>query len=157
MILFDFCEARYSEGDRQLVNGIFSTPENITDMVFICYSVFKGFLEAENTYEYALPKFNDLLKADVMANDKFDKKSKADLLALVFDVVTESNCNPRLWKSAEIASEISHAFKVLYFGQCYNISGRELSEGSIINMGDSYEEVKAILKADMESPLKNIY
>ncbi|BBV32093.1 hypothetical protein STW0522CIT19_35790 [Citrobacter freundii] len=153
MNLYEFCESTYRQGDRERLNGIRATPENIKFMIGAFYNVFHGFFEDGP----AFPAYGDLLERPVMNNGKFDRDNFSDHFALVFDVVTDAIRIPTFWsRPYDVSAEISHAVKVLYYGQMAEVS-RDPNNGSIKKMGHSYENAKAILEADMEPPFKELY
>jgi len=153
MNLYEFCESKYMQGNRERLNGIPATPKHIKSMIGVFYDVFHGFFENTKTF----PALGDLLESPVMNNGKFDRNNLSDLLALVFDVVTEAVHTPTFWSQHyDVSAEISHAVKVLYYGQMAELS-RDANSGSITKMGHSYENAKAILEADIEPPLKDLY
>lgn len=153
MNLYEFCESKYRQGNRERLNGLPATPENIKGMLWAFYSIFHGFFK----YPTDFPAFDDLLERPVMKNETFHRTHFSDLFALVFDVVTEAIHKPTFWSQPDdVNAEISHAVKVLYYGQMAEFSP-SLKDGSIQKMGNSYENAKAILEADIEPPIKNTY
>ncbi|CAI9390351.1 MULTISPECIES: hypothetical protein [Citrobacter] len=152
MNLYDFCEHKYLQGNRENFNGIAAKPANIAGMINCFYSVFCTFF----TDRKAFPDAEKLLMMPVSTGGMFNKENMVDLIALVFDVVTERNHNPELWgKHEEITTEITHTFNVLFHGKMAEVYSDGI--GAIDKMNNNYQEAKSILEEELKPPFQNLY
>lgn len=140
MKLSDFCLSIYEEQNRVNQNGIAPAQGEINAMIQLIYKVYNNGLG-----QYAAPyKADEVVLFCMSENEQFDEKNLADLIALVFDVITESNRNPMLWGDAvSINAEIAHTFTVLIHGEM----GEALPNGTgPISKGfTSYDKIKTEL------------
>lgn len=152
MNLYDFCEQKYKQGNRERFNGITANPSNIAGMINCVYKVFSSFFNDVRSF----PDTEKLLGMSVSSGEMFNKDSMADLVALLFDVVTERNHNAVLWgKHKEIAAEITHICNVLFHGKMAAVYSDGM--GAIVKMGDNYPKAKNILEEELKSPFEGLY
>ena len=106
MSLLEFCFERYLTGNHQNRNGIAGSRENVERMLNVVYSTLKNGIRSDTS---TFPKFENLLQLDLSASGGFNVSYVPDVIALVFDVVTDNNHNPELWFQSVggIADEIS--------------------------------------------------
>lgn len=120
MKLLDFCEKIYKEGDRPRRNGFEASQNNVILRVGIVYDniidVLKGNIAR-------IPTLETVLNLDVTENGGFDGQNIADLISIIFDVVTDQNFNPELWVDrVGLKAEVINTLAVLYFGPYANLS-----------------------------------
>lgn len=150
MNLYDFCEHKYQQGNRENFNGIAAKPANIAGMINCFYSAFSTFF----TDRKGFPDAEKLLMMPVSDEGIFNKENMADLIALVFDVVTDRNRNATLWgKHEEINAEITHTFNVLFHGRMAAVYSDE--KGAISKMGNNYQEAKNCLEEELKAPFQD--
>lgn len=143
MNLYSFCQKTYDDGLRPLTNGVEPSQTQIILMVTMVYNVFVKGLKGDVR---GLPSAEALLETQLSSDGAFNKGNIADVIGLVFDVVTDRNRNPKLWfDTACMSGEISHTFTVLYSGSSGQIDTSR--EGAI--GGGSYIDVKATLLRDL--------
>jgi len=144
MKLLEFCENVYRSDDRSYRNGINPTQNGIILMIGIVYQRYIVGMKDSGT---RLPAVDYLLGQELSENNEFNARNLADLVGLVFDVVTDENRNPNLWADkAGIDSEISHTFAILFYGPRAQIN--QSGKGSAL--GNTYKEVKLALKDDLK-------
>lgn len=143
MKLLEFCQKVYTSENRDQSNGIDATQNRIIIMVGIVYNQFTlGFKGTD----YIFPSLETLLDQEMTTGDSFNAQNLADVIAIVFDVVTEQNLNPVLWRESEsIGAEISHTFAVLFHGPLAQV----VASGKGAARGEIYSEVKASLLRDL--------
>ncbi|WP_210506706.1 hypothetical protein [Pantoea ananatis] len=146
MRLYNFCLNCYQDGTRARNNGLFCEPENILMMLDAIYkSYLSGLPNTDNA-----PKLMNLIAMEMSENGTFNHRNLADMIALVFDTMTELNMNPTLWLSElDKNSEANHIFMVLIHGPDAHII--QNAKGAF--SGGDYSEVKAKLISDLEQPL----
>ncbi|WP_449549426.1 hypothetical protein [Lelliottia amnigena] len=114
MKLLDFCETIYKVGDRPYRNGFEANQNNIILRVGIVYNYIMDALKDSYTRK---PILETVLKMDVSDNGGFDGQNIADLVSIIFDVITDQNLNPELWGDrVSLKAEVLHTLAVLYFG-----------------------------------------
>ncbi|MFZ4835874.1 hypothetical protein [Rouxiella sp. Mn2063] len=152
MNLDDFCQHKYQQGNREFYNGLIATPSTIAGMINCVYGAFSTFF----TDRRAFPDAKKLLMMPVSNGGMFNKENMADLIALVFDVVTERNRNPKLWGNhGDITAEITHTFNVLFHGKM--AASHSDGIGAIGKMGNDYQEAKNILEEELKSPFQDLF
>lgn len=146
MNLLDFCVEKYESGERSFRNGIEANQKNVATMINVVYTTLKnGIKGSVNDY----PSVEVLLNLELTKNGGFDKHYLPDLIALVFDVITDRNRNPSLWsqKTGGIVSEVSVTFSKLLYGPL----GHVIPSGVGAANGNDYETVRANLIKDLDT------
>ncbi|AOR63852.1 hypothetical protein [Pectobacterium wasabiae] len=152
MKLSDFCLSIYKEQDRVNQNGIAPVQGEINAMIQLIYKEYNNGLR-----QYAAPyRADEVVSFCMSENEQFDEKNLADLIALVFDAITENNRNPMLWgDTVSIQAEIAHTFTVLIHG----------SEGEVLPNGTgplskgftSYDAIKEAFIKELEKKPFNLF
>lgn len=146
MNLLDYCLEKYLTGNRPQRNGIDGARENVESMLGVVYSTLKNGIHGDtSTY----PKFENLLQLDLSADGGFEVQYLPDLLALVFDVVTDNNHNPKLWSQSVggITAEISVTISKLLYGPIGHVTNSGIGSAH----GKTYESVRANLIKDIDT------
>ncbi|WP_112288415.1 hypothetical protein [Rahnella sp. AN3-3W3] len=146
MNLLDYCLEKYLTGNRPNRNGIDGTRENVERMLGVVYSTLKKGIQGDtSTY----PKLENLLQLDLSAGGGFKAQYLPDLLALVFDVVTDNNHNPELWFQSVggIDDEISATISKLLYGPMGHVTNSGIGSAH----GKTYESVRANLMHDIDT------
>jgi hypothetical protein len=106
--IVDHCFAVYSDDDA-IRNGIPSDIRNVEGMLELMRAIVGA----------AGAKSPELLQLILSPDERFNKDNPADVLALVFDALTELNRNPALWyeqKRQSINSEVLSIISVIFNG-----------------------------------------
>lgn len=144
MKLLEFCEAVYKVGNRPLRNGFEASRNNIILKVGIVYN---NFTHAFIDSDFRFPPHEVLLDYEISDLESFDGKNLADLVRIIFDVITDQNLNAGLWDDRlSLANEISHTLSVLFYGPFVHLD--QLEAGPI--HGNNYESVRAALLVALE-------
>lgn len=154
MNLQDFCQNVFDTPSRIQYNGFSGNKEMINRKLCIVYSnLIKGLDNICN-----MPEFSELLSCDTVTDNKFSNQRWTDILAIVFDLLTEQNRNPNLWSEFNsINSELSHVFNVLFNGRMAEIYSNR-SDSPLVKMdGALYSDAKKILQKYLECPFFDIY
>lgn len=153
MTLSDFCQNVFDAPSRSQYNGFTSSKEVINNKLMVIY---KNLIAGLNNLDNS-PEFNELLDSNTVIDNKFSNERWTDILAIVFDTLTELNRNPNLWfQHQSLNSELSNIFNVLFNGRdrLYSIN----SVGSIVKMNNkSYSDAKKILQKDLEPLLSDLF
>lgn len=144
MRLYDFCLDTYKDGERWRHNGFTCDPQSIATMVNTIYKSLKSGLQ--NSQQ--MPEIKDLLNMQLSDSGVFNANNLADLVAIVFDSMTEVNRNPLLWGSvADSENQAKHTFVVLFHGP----HGEVVPNGKGAGRGNNYQEVKSQLIKDIDA------
>ncbi|MBA0213498.1 hypothetical protein [Pectobacterium brasiliense] len=148
MRLSDFCLSIYKQQDRVMYNGISPVPDEINRMIYLIYKNLKKGLRNK-----PLPNtWNEMISHPMSDKGEFNKDNFSDVIALVFDVITERHFSEKLWSENEsINSEISHIFEVLINDEWGTLSS--YSKELLSKPSTSYVEIKRVLISDLsENP-----
>ncbi|HBV6371103.1 TPA: hypothetical protein MD287_002723 [Klebsiella aerogenes] len=146
MNLLDFCVEKYESGERSLRNGVEPNKDKVAEMLNIVFTTLKKGIQGDvNSY----PPIKTLLNLELTPNSGFNMNYLPDLIALVFDVVTDRNRNPELWfqKIGGISDEISVTFSKLLYGPI----GHVTHSGKGAAHGKNYESVRSNLINDLDA------
>ncbi|EFB9392257.1 hypothetical protein Q2S52_002243 [Escherichia coli] len=144
MKLYDFCMSTYKNDERWQNNGLSNEPKSIILMISTIYrSLTSGLPDAQH-----LPELKTLLALPLSESGEFSPSNLADLVAIVFDTMTEINRNPRLWSSyADSDNQAKHTFVVLFHGA----NGEVIQNNQGAARGKYYQSVKSQLIKDIDA------
>ncbi|HDX8961118.1 hypothetical protein [Klebsiella oxytoca] len=148
MNLLDFCVETYGSGDRALRNGIEPNKDNVSAMLNVVFTTLKDGIQGDvSNY----PPIKTLLNLELTPNGGFNMNYLPDLIAIVFDVVTDRNRNPELWfrKIGGISDEISVTFSKLLYGPI----GHVTHSGTGAAHGKNYESVRSKFINDLDADI----
>lgn len=90
MNLLDFCVEKYESGERSFRNGVEPNKDKVAEMLNFVFTTLKNGIQ-DDVSNY--PSIKALLNLELTPNGGFNMNYLPDLIALVFDVVTDRNRN----------------------------------------------------------------
>lgn len=144
MKLLEFCEAIYKDGNRPFRNGFEANHNTIILKVGIVYN---NLIHAFKNSDYRFPSTETLLDYEITDHKSFDGQNLADLVRIVFDVITDQNLNTGLWNDRlSLKNEVAHTLAVLFHGPFVHLD----QKGAGPVHGNNYESVRTALLLALE-------